>query len=106
MKIAETPKTPYYAVIFTIVAGNIENEDSGISERMAQLAYEQEGFLGMEAAGGELGIMVSYWNSLEAIQIWRKNSEHQEAQNTGKSGIFSAFKVRICKVERDYGFSM
>jgi heme-degrading monooxygenase HmoA len=106
MKIAETPKAPYYAVVFTIVAGNTNEEDSGMSGQMAKLAYEQEGFLGMEAAGGDLSIMVSYWDSLEAIQKWRMNSEHQMAQKAGKSGVFSAFKVRICKVERDYGFGM
>ena len=106
MKIAETPQAPYYAVIFTIVAGDIDKEDAGISQRMAQLAYQQDGFLGMEAASGDLGIMVSYWNSLEAIQSWRKNTEHQVAQKAGKSGAFSAFKVRICKVERDYGFGI
>ena len=106
MNIAETPKAPYYAVIFTIIAGKINEEDTGMSGQMAKLAYEQEGFLGMEAASSDLGIMVSYWNSLEAIQKWRQNSEHQVAQKAGKSGVFSAFKIRICKVERDYGFGM
>ena len=106
MKIAETPKAPYFAVIFTIVAGKINEKDSGMSGQMAKLAYEQEGFLGMEAASGDLGIMVSYWDSLAAIQEWRQNSEHQVAQKAGKSGAFSAFKIRICKVERDYGFGM
>lgn len=106
MKIAETPKAPYYAVVFTIVASKTNEEDSGMSGQMTKLAHEQEGFLGMEAAGGELGIMVSYWDSLEAIQKWRQNSEHQMAQKAGKSGVFAAFKVRICKVERDYGFGM
>ena len=106
MKIAETPKAPYYAVIFTIVAGDIDKEDAGLSTQMAELADKQKGFLGMEAANGELGIMVSYWDSLEAIQNWRKNSEHQVAQKAGKAGAFSAFKVRISKVERDYGFGI
>ncbi len=106
MKIAETPKAPYFAVIFTIVAGKIDEEDAGMSDQMAKLAHEQEGFLGMEAASGDLGIIVSYWNSLEAIQKWRQNSEHQVAQKAGKSGVFAAFKIRICKVERDYGFGM
>ena len=30
MKIAETPKAPYYAVVFTIVAGNTNEEDWSI----------------------------------------------------------------------------
>ena len=106
MKIAETPKAPYVAVIFTIVAGKIDEENAGMSGQMAKLAHEQDGFLGMEAASGDLGIMVSYWDSLAAIQEWRQNSEHQVAQKAGKSGVFSAFKIRICKVERDYGFGM
>jgi len=104
MKIANTPKAPYYAVIFTIIAGDIKEKDSGMSKRMAELASKQEGFLGMEAASGDLGIMVSYWDSLDSIQAWRKNTEHQVAQKAGKSGAFFSFKVRISKVERDYGF--
>ena len=104
MKIADTPTPPYYAVIFTIKAGKIKDEDAGIAGQMARLAYEQEGFLGMEAAAEDLAIMVSYWKDTESIQRWRKNAEHQMAQKAGKSGMFSAFKVRISKVERDYGF--
>lgn len=37
----------------------------------------------MEAARSELGITVSYWQSLEAIAAWRQASEHQVAQKLG-----------------------
>jgi heme-degrading monooxygenase HmoA len=37
----------------------------------------------MEAARSELGITVSYWQSLAAIAAWRQASEHQVAQKLG-----------------------
>jgi len=106
MKIADTPNPPYFAVIFTIIANDDAAEDIEMARRMNKLAHEQEGFIGMEAAGGKLGIMCSYWHSLNAIREWKKNSEHKLAQESGKSNAFSSFKVRICRVDRDYGFGL
>lgn len=39
-----------------------------MSNKMIELAKEQEGVLGIESARNEVGITVSYWNSLEAIK--------------------------------------
>ncbi len=101
--IAETPEPPYYAVIFTSqrVAG--ENGYSEVATKMVDLAAQQPGFLGIESAREDIGITVSYWSNLEAIQNWKKNLEHQEAQEAGRKNWYSSFKVRISKVERDYG---
>ncbi|MBL7828872.1 MAG: antibiotic biosynthesis monooxygenase, partial [Saprospiraceae bacterium] len=74
------------------------------AERMVELASEQPGFLGVESARSGLGITVSYWESLEAIRNWKRNAEHQIAQQQGQEKWYSAYKTRICKVERDYGF--
>jgi heme-degrading monooxygenase HmoA len=43
-------------------------------------------------------------DSLEAIQNWKKNTEHLYAQKKGKEDWYANYKTRICKVERDYGF--
>jgi heme-degrading monooxygenase HmoA len=51
-----------------------------------------------------LGITVSYWESLEAIKAWKQNAEHLVAQSRGRGEWYASFKLRICKVERDYGF--
>lgn len=102
--IANTPKPPYYAVIFT--STNTENvEDySEMAERMLHLASKQEGFLGLESARNEVGITVSYWRDLASIKNWKENSEHSFAQELGRKKWYQSYKTRIAKVERDYGF--
>ena len=102
--IAETPKTPYYAVIFTSLKTDNNTEYAKTAERMELLAKEQDGFLGIESARNEMGITVSYWKDLDAIKNWRNNSEHSLAREMGREKWYKAFKLRICKVERDYGF--
>lgn len=101
--IAQTPKPPYYAVIFTSVRTDIDEGYAQMAGKMVQLAAEQPGFLGMESARDGLGITVSYWDSLEAIKNWKNNLEHLEAQKLGHEKWYSSFKTRISKVERDYG---
>ena len=71
---------------------------------MITLAFQQPGFLGVESARENLGITVSYWESLEAIQTWKQNSTHLIAQQHGKERWYEAYKVRICRVEYEYGF--
>ena len=102
--IASTPKPPYYAVIFTSLRTEGDNGYNDTADRMVALAQDQPGFLGMESARNELGITVSYWESLEAIREWKANAEHLIAQQRGREEWYSAFKTRIAKVERDYGF--
>lgn len=102
--IANTPATPYYAVIFTsISSGDLEGYKE-MAVKMEALAKQQEGYLGMESAKKEIGITVSYWSSLEAISKWKNNVAHKEAIAKGRSTWYQNFKVRICKVEREYGF--
>jgi heme-degrading monooxygenase HmoA len=102
--IANTPKPPYYAVIFTSMRTEGDFEYAEMADRMLDLAEKQEGFLGVESARNELGITVSYWESLEAIKKWKLHTEHTEAREKGRSMWYNAFKVRICKVEHEYGF--
>ena len=102
---AETPEPPYYAVIFT---SRRTEEDAGYNDmamRMLELAQEQPGFLGVESARDGVGITVSYWLDLAAIRAWKANVEHQEAQHRGKQQWYSDYRVRICRVEREYGLS-
>ena len=102
-EIANTPKPPYYAVIFSSHRTEGDNGYGEMAERMAELAAQQPGYLGMESAREGLGITVSYWKSLEAIRNWKQNAEHQEAQRLGHQQWYSSFRVRIAKVEREYG---
>lgn len=102
--IANTPKAPYYAVIFsTIVSDALEGYEE-MSKRMETLAKQQKGYLGIESARSEIGITVSYWESLDDIVQWKNNIEHTEARDKGRSMWYKKYQLRICKVERDYGF--
>lgn len=102
--IAQTPAPPYYAVIFTSLRTTVEDGYAVTADRMVELAEQQPGYLGHESARDTLGITVSYWQSLEAIQQWKQQSAHQLAQQYGKQKWYAAYKTRICLVERDYGF--
>lgn len=102
--IAATPKPPYYAVIFTSLRTQVDEGYADMAVLMEKLASEQPGYLGIESVRDGLGITVSYWESLEAISNWKKNTEHLVAQSRGRKEWYSHFKTRICKVERDYGF--
>jgi heme-degrading monooxygenase HmoA len=104
MKIAKTGATPYYAVIFTSLLHKESEEYSKMADEMEKLAIEQDGYLGHESARGEVGITVSYWRDLESIKNWKKNSKHLLAQKIGREKFYSAYKTRICLVERDYEF--
>jgi heme-degrading monooxygenase HmoA len=102
--IAKTPKPPYYAVIFSSIRTGIDDNYAEIADEMVELAKLQDGFLGIEFARNELGITVSYWRDLEAIKKWKEHSEHSIARTKGRNDWYKAFKTRIAKVERDYGF--
>jgi heme-degrading monooxygenase HmoA len=100
--ISNTPKPPYYAVIFTSERSEVDDGYMDMSTKMTELAKQQDGFLGLESARNELGITVSYWRDLESIKKWKANSEHLEAQNKGRTTWYKNYKTRICLVERDY----
>lgn len=93
---------PYYAVIFSSLKSEEQQGYDEMAEKMWHLASQQPGFLGAESASDDIGITVSYWQSLEAIANWKQNSEHQLAQKMGREQWYQAFRLRIAKVEREY----
>jgi len=97
---------PYFAVIFTSTQNeNIEGY-SEMAEKMETLAKQQPGFLGVDSAKNDVGITVSYWESLDAIKQWKQQAEHLQAQLKGRSQWYDWYNVRICKVEREYDFRL
>ena len=103
--IADTPKPPYYAVIFTSIRTEEDNNYADMAAHMVELAKQQDGFLGVESARNEIGITVSYWRDINAIKKWKENTEHKMARESGRSVWYQSFKTRISKVESDYDFT-
>lgn len=99
---ANTPKPPYYAVIFSSTLSEHSEDYEQTAKRMLELASQASGFLGQESAREQLGITVSYWQDLESIKQWKHNSEHAIAQERGINQWYSHYVTRICLVERDY----
>ncbi len=90
-------------MIFTSVQTDDLDGYSATAQRMLELAARQPGFLGVESAREELGITVSYWSDLESIQAWKNNAEHVEARRLGRQRWYQLYRLRICRVEREYG---
>jgi heme-degrading monooxygenase HmoA len=105
--LARTPEPPYYAVIFTSLRtqddSGVDNGYGDMSALMLTLAAQQDGYLGVESARSALGITVSYWRDLDAIKTWKRHVDHAAAQKRGREEWYSAYRVRISKVEREYG---
>ena len=105
---ARTPDPPYYAVIFTSLRTDADDEGYGVaSDRMQELGSKQPGYLGYESARGSdgLGITVSSWESEEAIANWRRNAEHRVVQGHGYAKWYSEFFTRVARVDRAYDFT-
>jgi heme-degrading monooxygenase HmoA len=105
--LAHTPSPPYYAVVFTSLRTDADPEGyEATAERMVELAAARPGFLGIESARGAngAGITVSYWDSLEAIRAWREDAEHRLAQSQGRAKWYARYRLRVCRVEKEYGF--
>jgi heme-degrading monooxygenase HmoA len=72
---------------------------------MVELAGAQPGFLGVESARGDggFGITVSYWTDEAAIAAWKRDAEHQIAQEHGRGEWYTHYEVRVARVDRAYG---
>jgi len=103
-QIANTPEPPYYAVIFSTTMHSLDDDYLRVAGEMEELAKKLPGYLGIESARTEVGITVSYWRDLESIRNWKNNADHQMARKRGKEQWYASYKLRICKVEKDYHF--
>ena len=104
-QIANTPEPPYYAVIFTSVRSATDEGYAPTAAKMVALASGQPGFLGVESVReqGGLGITVSYWKDIKSIRAWKNNTAHRQAQRFGKEKWYRSYKIRVAKVDTDYG---
>ena len=101
-----------YAVIFSARQRDLDQEGrrayGKTAERMMTLAATMPGFLGVDHARNPdgFGITISYWESEEAITAWRDHAEHKEARHRGKAEWYSAYNLRIARVNRHYDWQL
>lgn len=96
---------PYYAVIFSSTRTPGDNGYAQTAARIAELARRQPGFLGVESARDDnLGITVSYWDSLKAIAAWRRDLDHAAALARGRGEWYESYDLKVAKVEKAVRF--
>ena len=106
--LANTPRPPYYAVIFSSRRNDADAQGyAEATDRMVELAAQVPGFLGVESARDAqgLGITVSYWTDEAAISAWKLQAEHAVIRERGRWLWYRDFNVRVAQVERAYGWS-
>ena len=103
-RFAPLPEPPYYAVIFTNQAAQDNTGYAEMAAKMAELAAQQDGYLGIESTRDVdgLAITVSYWRDEASIQAWRDNAAHAVARQQGRDTWYEHFELRVARVERAY----
>ena len=103
-RFAPLPEPPYYAVIFTALRCEGDHGYGAMADRMAALAAEQPGYIGIESTRDAegLGITVSYWADEAALRNWKTVAEHMLAQKLGRERWYSHYRLRVARVERAY----
>lgn len=95
------------AVIFEFTAvGDKRDEYLELAAALNAQVKDFDGFLGIERfqslSNPDRYVSLSFWRDEEAVRKWRNLQKHREAQARGRAGIFSAYRLRVCKVLRDY----
>lgn len=92
-----------FAVIFTAVTGEQDEEYGRTVARMRELAFANYGCLDFIAVTeGKREIAVSYWESEEDIRRWRSDAEHTLAQELGRARWYESYRVEVVEVRRQY----
>ena len=47
-------------------------------------------------------VSISTWEDEAAVNAWRQNLKHRQAQDEGRASIFSHYRLRVARVIRDY----
>ena len=92
-----------YAVIFTAEINKLDQDYSDTASRMRELAKSKYGCIEFTAVTeGNREIAISYWDSKEQIAAWKRDPEHQLAQELGRSKWYKSYKVQIVRIDREY----
>ena len=108
MPFARLPPPPYWVVTFASQRRDGDLGYAAMADRMVELAAQQPGYLGHESARGSdgFGITNSYWTDADSIRAWKRHIDHLQAQEKGRADWYSAYAVRVGRIERAYGMAL
>ncbi len=98
------------AVIFEVFpADGKMDEYLEIASDLRPLLKDVDGFISIERFASLVDegkiLSLSFWRDEEAVRQWRNIEAHRLAQDQGRKGVFSNYRLRVAQVSRDYGMS-
>jgi heme-degrading monooxygenase HmoA len=96
------------AVIFEVwPKGGRKNQYLNIAAKLRTQLEGIDGFISVErfrsmSEPGKI-LSLSFFRDEKAVMTWRNTAEHRAAQTTGRTVVFSDYRLRVAKVVRDYG---
>ena len=99
-----------YAVIFEVWPDPDRKQDYlDIAATLRPEVEKIDGFISIErftsvTDDGKM-LSLSFWRDEAAIRQWRQNIDHHAAQQDGRAGIFKDYRLRVARIDRDYGMT-
>ncbi|WP_274520547.1 antibiotic biosynthesis monooxygenase family protein [Endozoicomonas atrinae] len=85
-----------------------DRQDSylALGAKMREQLADYLGFISAERFGsltqeGKI-CSLSFWESEEAVSQWKQDMSHMLCQQNGRDHLFSDYRIRVARVERDY----
>lgn len=98
------------AILFEVVP-NADHYDAyqNTAARLQSHLEQMDGFISVERFGslsqpGKI-LSLSFWRDEAAVQQWRNQESHRQAQTAGRHAIFADYRLRVAEVLRDYGLN-
>ncbi|MBN9671243.1 antibiotic biosynthesis monooxygenase family protein [Roseibium aggregatum] len=96
------------AVIFEVIP-HAEKKQAylDMAAEMRPLVEQIDGFMSVERfqslTDPDKLLSVSFFRDEDALNEWRRLSQHRKAQKAGRTSFFKDYRLRVAHVLRDYG---
>lgn len=95
------------AIIEYELRPGVEAEFQTALAEMLEKVREVDGFLGEEPCRSVLTetkrVTISYWRDEAALRAWQTHPDHRRVKLLGRDKLLAWYRIRIARVERDYG---
>jgi len=96
------------AVIFEVVPHADKKQNYlDMAAKMRPLVERIDGFLSVERfqslTDPDKLLSISFFRDEDALNEWRRLTEHRQAQKAGRTSYFRDYRLRVAHVLRDYG---
>ena len=95
-------------IVEFVLREGAESDFATALQQMQEQVKKYDGFLGempcRSLDNENKFITLFFWTDRESIKAWREDPVHMKIQQLGRDKIFSRYKIRVCELEREYGW--